>query len=334
MNTNPRILVVDDESSLRRQLMVGLAQHGYDVEESEEGLDALAKIKTARSKQNPYSFVILDIRLPDIDGLKLLSVIKGTYPDLPVVVISGFGNESTINTVQSRDGSAYLDKPFEMDALVSELGRIEIKKEEAKPRAKTAAEPRPLESAFVFIRGKKDADVYDIYSHLYFADGVCYCDPVVGDWDMVLLIQAPDRKGIDQLVEGHIKSLKEVEAFEVHHSEKPQISKELEAFIQDYEKTQAMARSGEGEMDRRNVRRLSAYAVLDVDPAKLSSLYMKLYFTDNVVHCDVTDSGKKVILLLQGRTGQDLQSTIRNQIRLMPGVLRIKQFNALNFSTK
>lgn len=333
MQTHPRVLIVDDEAALRRQLKVGLAQHGYEVEECEEGLPALAMIKTAKSKQHPFAFVILDVRLPDIDGLKILSVLKATYPDLPVVVITGYGNENTVNTVQSREGSAYLDKPFEMDALISELDRMEAPKEE-KPKPKAATEARTLASAFIFIRGGKDVDMYDIYSKLNFADGVCYCDPVVGEWDIVLLIQAPSRKEIDALVKRHLETLKGMEAHETHHCEKPRISKEFEAFIRDYEKAQAMERSDEGEMDNRKTRLMTSYAVLDLDPSMFANLYMKLYFSDNVVHCDVTDGGRQIVLLLQGISNQEVQSVIKNQIRLMPGVLRIKQLNALNFSTK
>ncbi len=333
MEIHPRVLIVDDEASLRRQLMVGLAQHGYEVDECEEGLPALTKIKNAKSRQNPFAFVILDVRLPDIDGLKILSVLKATYPDLPVVVITGYGNEDTVNTVQSREGSAYLDKPFEMETLVAELERIGGHVEE-KPRPRAAAEPMPLASAFVFIRGTKEADLSEIYSRLNFGDGVCYCDPVLGEWDLILLMQASNHREIEQCLRRHMESLKDVEAFEIHYCEKPRIPEELEQFIEDYEKGRAMEQAGSVEMDSRNTRMLTAYAILDVEPSTLANLYMKLYFTDNVVHCDVTDKGKQIILLLQGISNQEIQSTIRSEIRLMPGVLRIKQLNALNFSTK
>jgi len=333
MATNPRVLIVDDEAPLRRQLMVGLVQNGYEVEECEEGLPALAMIKSAKSRHNPFAFVILDVRLPDIDGLKILSVIKATYPDLPVVVITGFGNENTVHTVQSREGSAYLDKPFQVDSLISELHRLEpAQSEKAKPRV--AAEPRPLESAIVFLRGRKDADLYDVYAKLNFADGVCYCDPVVGDWDMVLLMQAPSRREIDLLIKRQFEALEEVETSEVHYCEKPRISKEFEAFILDYEKGRAMEESEGAESDSRKARLHTAYAVLDVDSAMIPKLYMKLYFADNVVHCDVTDGGKQVVLLLQGISPQEIHAAIRNKIRMIAGVLRIKQLNALNFSTK
>jgi FixJ family two-component response regulator len=333
MNIRPRVLIVDDEAPLRRQVMVGLAQHGYEVDECEEGLSALSKIKAAESRQNPFGCVILDLRLPDIDGLKILSVIKSIYSDLPVVVITGYGNEDMINTVHSHGGSVYLDKPFEVDDLVAQIKRV-APKIDNKPERKTATEPQVLTSGLVFIRGAKDADLYDIYSKLYLGDGVCYCDAVLGEWDIVLLVQAQNRKSLQQMVNSYIESVKGVEAFEVHYCEKPIISRDLEEFIQDYEKVQAMDKAGDGDMGGRDIRKATSYAVLDVEPGKLSYLYMKLYFTDNVVHCDVTDGGKQIILLLQGSSTQDIQNKIRNEIRLIEGVLRIKQLNTLNFSSK
>lgn len=331
MSTHPRVLIVDDEAPLRRQVMVGLAQHGYEVDECEEGLSAISKIKAAESKQNPFGCVILDVRLPDIDGLKILSVIKSIYSELPVVVITGYGNEDTINVVQSHGGSVYLDKPFDVDDLVTHIRRM-APKAEIKAERKPAVTPHVLTSGLVFIRAKNAADLPDMYSKLYLGDGVCYCDAVLGDWDIVLLVQAQNRKNLHQVVQSHIDRLKDVDAYEVHYCERPAISKDLEEFIRDFEKVQAMNNADDAAI--RSVRKPTSYAVLDVDPGKLSSLYMKLYFTEHVVHCDVTDGGLQIILLLQGRTMQEIQNTIRNEIRLMPGVLRIKQLNTLNFSSK
>ncbi len=334
MNPTPKVLVVDDEAPIRRQLKVGLAQHGYEVEESEKGLEALAKIKTARSS-NPFHFVILDIRLPDMDGLRVLQAIKGTYPDLPVVVISGYGNETTPETVEIKKGSVYLDKPFDVDTLIAELGKIAPQQgRETRGLPEAAPEVKPLESAFVFVKGKANVDVYGMYMKLCSAEGVCYCDPLVGDWDMVLLLQASSRIGLDQLVMRHVESLDELDAFEVHYSERPRLPKEYETFVQDYERRQAAERAWEEEADKRKPRMLTAYAILDVDPERLPLLYMRLSFTDNVVHCDVTDDGRRIILLLQGQLAQEIQTTVRNEIRLMPGVLRIKVMKALNFWTK
>ncbi len=334
MKPTPRVLVVDDEAPIRRQLKVGLVQHGYEVDESEKGLEALTKIRTACTS-NPFHFVILDIRLPDMDGLRVLQAIKGTYPDLPVVVISGYGNESTPETVEIKKGSAYLDKPFDVDTLIAELTRVApAEGTETTPLPEAPPEVKPLQSAFVFIKAKADIDAYGMYMKLCSAEGVCYCDPLVGDWDMVLLLQASDRAGLDQLITRHVESLEEVDASKVHYSERPRLPKEYETFIWDYERRQAAERTGDEEADKRKPRMLTAYAILDVEPERLPLLYMRLSFTDNVVHCDVTDGGRKIILLLQGQLAQEIQATVRNEIRLMPGVLRIKVMNALNFWTK
>jgi CheY-like chemotaxis protein len=334
MSTAPRILVVDDEAPVRRQLKVGLVQHGYEVEESEEGLDALAKIRRARSS-TPFDFVVLDICLPDIDGLKLLSAIKGTYPQLPVVVISGYGTEVTADSVESRNGSAYLDKPFEVSTLVAEFTRIAHPEGAEPPRIPDLAPAvPPLESAVVFAKARPDADVFGLFMRLSGAEGVCYCDPVVGDWDLALLLQAPDRKGIERLVAAHVASSPEVGTHEVHGCEKPRLPGECAAFLQEYDRMQAAQRRLAGEADRRKTGLVTAYAILDVEPARLPLLYMKLRFTEHVIYCDVTDGGRKVLLLLQAGLDQELQETIRNQIRIMPGVLRIKLLNVLNFWSK
>lgn len=333
MSMQPRVLIVDDEAAVRRQVMVGLAQHGFEVDECEEGLSALSKIKAAESRQNPFGCVVLDLRLPDIDGLKILSVLKSIYAELPVVVITGYGNDDTINAVHSHGGSTYLDKPFEMDELVARIKTL-VPAGAARPEPKATEEPGELASGLVFVRGKKEADLPEIFSRLNYAEGVCYCDPVIGDWDIVLLMQAHDPHGLQQLVEKQMKSLEGVETYELHCSQKPAIPRELEEFIQDYEKVQAMKEESGETAGGRNLRKAASYAILDVDPTRLSSLYMKLYFTDNVVHCDVTDGGKRIILLLEGASTQQIQSAIRNEIRLIPGILRIKQLNTLNFSSK
>ena len=81
-----KLLLIDDEAGLRRSLRFGLNQLGYEIDESEEGLPALQLIESSFAAGNPYGYVIADISLPDINGLKLLEVIKSRYPELPVIV--------------------------------------------------------------------------------------------------------------------------------------------------------------------------------------------------------------------------------------------------------
>ena len=135
MLDKPKVLIVDDEVSIRHQLLVGLVQRGFEVEDCEDGFSALEKIEKAKHKGLPYNYIITDICLPDIDGLKLLELIKSKYPSLPVVVISGYGDKFTRENVEKQlGGSAYLDKPFEVERLESELKRIGLPAKEGASR--------------------------------------------------------------------------------------------------------------------------------------------------------------------------------------------------------
>ena len=78
------VLLIDDEAGLRRSVSVGLMQKGYHTEPCESGMKGLETLETLKKRQMPLECAIVDVRLPDIDGFKLLKVIKSYYPDLPV----------------------------------------------------------------------------------------------------------------------------------------------------------------------------------------------------------------------------------------------------------
>lgn len=331
MKENPRMLVVDDEASIRRNLAVGMAQRGYEVDACEMGLSALEKIEAARRSGVPHNVVILDIRLPDIDGLQLLQMIKDVYPDLPVVVISGYGDGQTKERVKERCGSAYLDKPFEIEALEAEIRRIgpPEEEEERAPRPEVRTEVRS-QSAYVFLRGKPDAELSGCFTSLYFAEGVCYCDAVTGDWDIVLLVQAPDRRAIREWVTRTVQPLPEIEKFEIHHSERPLLGKDIESFIHHHELMQVAEGMGEEAGDKRNRQLLSSYILLEIDSSCVPSLYATYYFDEDVVYCDVTDHGSMAILLVQGRTCDAIRQAV-SRLRSRPGVLRATTLNIVKF---
>ena len=327
MKENPRMLVVDDEASIRRNLAVGMAQRGYEVDSCDMGLSALEKIEAARRSGVPHNLVILDIRLPDIDGLQLLQMIKDVYSELPVVVISGYGDEQTGERVKELRGSAYLDKPFEIEALEAEIRRIGPPEEEERaPRPEARTEVSRSQSAYVFLRGKPGVDLSRCFSALYFAEGVCYCDAVTGDWDIVLLVQAPDRRGIWEWVARNVQPLPEIKQYEIHHSERPLLGKDIESFIHHHELMQVAEGMGGEAGDKRSRQLLSAYFLLEIDSSCVPSLYATYYFDEDVVYCDVTDHGTMAILLVQGRTCDAIRQAV-SRLRSRPGVLRAKTLN-------
>jgi two-component system, OmpR family, KDP operon response regulator KdpE len=110
-----KILVVDDEPPIRKLLRMGLSTQGYEILEAPNGktsLDLLA--------QRP-DLIILDLGLPDIQGLELLRMMRARNGDVPIVVLSSRGDE--VGKVQALDLGAddYVTKPFGMDELLARM---------------------------------------------------------------------------------------------------------------------------------------------------------------------------------------------------------------------
>jgi two-component system, OmpR family, KDP operon response regulator KdpE len=115
MSAAVKILVVDDEPPIRKLLRMGLAAHGYEVLEASNGKIALELLA-----QKP-DIVILDLGLPDIDGLDLLRRIRNTQESLPVVVLSSRGDEAGKVAALDLGADDYVTKPFGMDELLARL---------------------------------------------------------------------------------------------------------------------------------------------------------------------------------------------------------------------
>ena len=110
-----RILVVDDEPPIRKLLRMGLNTQGYEVTEAPNGKTALEMLG-----QNP-DLIILDLGLPDIQGLELLRKIRERNEGVPVVVLSSRGDEA--GKVQALDLGAddFVTKPFSMEELLARM---------------------------------------------------------------------------------------------------------------------------------------------------------------------------------------------------------------------
>jgi two-component system KDP operon response regulator KdpE len=110
-----KILVVDDEPPIRKLLRMGLTSQGYDVLEASNG-----KIAVELLAKKP-ALVILDLGLPDIDGLELLRRIRHRDDNLPVVVLSSRGDEAGKVAALDLGADDYVTKPFGMDELFARM---------------------------------------------------------------------------------------------------------------------------------------------------------------------------------------------------------------------
>ena len=123
-----RVLVVDDEPQLRRALDVNLVARGYEVETAANGRDALRQ-----AAANPPDVVLLDLGLPDIDGIEVVHGLRG-WSTAPIVVLSA--RDAERDKVAALDAGAddYVTKPFGIDELLARL-RAALRRHQPTPDA-------------------------------------------------------------------------------------------------------------------------------------------------------------------------------------------------------
>lgn len=113
----PSILVVDDEPQIRRLVRETLEQAGYHVTEACDGKEALQQYRLA-----PADLVIMDILMPNQDGLETIVALRREFPDLKVMVITGgsdmIGTHNFLDIANMLGAHSTLQKPFEMKALL------------------------------------------------------------------------------------------------------------------------------------------------------------------------------------------------------------------------
>lgn len=113
-NVRPRILVVDDESSIRDLLAKTLALAEYDVDTAADGRAAIERVR-----QQQYDLLIADLRMPGIDGLSVIREAKRYQVHLPVIIITGFSSESAAIEAVNLGVSGYLTKPFRVPQVLA-----------------------------------------------------------------------------------------------------------------------------------------------------------------------------------------------------------------------
>jgi len=107
-----RILIVDDEEIIIRSCMRILDGSDYRVEAVQDGHEALRKVE-----ENPYDVIILDIMMPNMDGLEVLRRVKETHPNVDVIMVTGLSQIDTAVQAMKLGAFDYISKPFEPDEL-------------------------------------------------------------------------------------------------------------------------------------------------------------------------------------------------------------------------
>ena len=124
MDKHARIIVVDDDESIRKTLAAILEDEGYLVDIAESGKEAILK-----TNANFYNLALIDVRLLDIEGTELLIRIKDTVPRMRKIIITGYPTVHNAIDAVNRNADAYLLKPFDVGKVLFVI-REQLKQQE------------------------------------------------------------------------------------------------------------------------------------------------------------------------------------------------------------
>jgi two-component system, cell cycle response regulator len=114
-----RILIVDDEEIVREFLAALLSQHGHHAEEAQHGMEALDIIN-----KNAMDAVVSDIVMPEMDGIALTRELRNLYPDLPVMVMTGYNEEYSAESAIAAGAREFIKKPFSNSEFITRFDKM------------------------------------------------------------------------------------------------------------------------------------------------------------------------------------------------------------------
>jgi CheY-like chemotaxis protein len=128
-----RVLVVDDEEDMRMALRLFLERSGHSVQEASDGEMALSTLHASGA-----DVVLLDMRMPGMDGAQTLGKIRESFKDLPVVMVTGYGSTDSAQEVLKLGANSYISKPFKNQELVEALDKAGLESKTPEPAEDTS----------------------------------------------------------------------------------------------------------------------------------------------------------------------------------------------------
>ncbi|SMP53026.1 response regulator [Desulfonatronum lacustre] len=115
------ILIVDDEPRVRFTLALILKHHGFQVLEADNGLEALRILAKAPEQVQRVDLVVTDIKMPVMDGLELIKILKQSDDPINILVMTGYGDRETMSLLQGMGVCGVLHKPFDGEQLIAAI---------------------------------------------------------------------------------------------------------------------------------------------------------------------------------------------------------------------
>jgi len=109
-----KILIVDDDENIRNTMKTILEDEGYVVDLAATGSEAVQK-----TKKSAYNVALLDIRLPDMEGVELLKLMKDSVPRMRKIMVTGYPSMQNAISALNKNADAYLIKPIDIESLLN-----------------------------------------------------------------------------------------------------------------------------------------------------------------------------------------------------------------------
>lgn len=322
-----RILLIDDESSIRRSLTLSLNQLGYDVEPCDSGITALNKLELYKKNSVNLDSVVVDVNLPDINGLKLGRIIKSKYPDTTMMYITGYVDKLELAEIEELKEDGLLEKPFTANDLIAEINKLleknpKLPTESIKHETKTTV-------AYILIKVKDDADYFSIYKKIYIMENILYCDATRGDIDIFVLLQSTSEEKCRQIFETEIQPIEGIRESIYLPVSLPLLNDDVKEIVHSagisiFEDNSAMNKV------RDSKKSVYSYVLLDVDREKLERVYPVLRLTENILYCDYTSGKYNIIMMIYGTQFGEIDKIINDKIINLDGVLKVKKYPVIN----
>jgi len=273
-----------------------------------------------------YDFLILGVFLPDIDGMKILKVIKSQVPSLPVLIITAFGNEELESSARAEENTGFLDKPFEISEVVAALDALEAGASTLDfPKIEHDRKSQDSLSSYLSLRIQDTSKDMEIFEKVESLPGVSSCDAVRADVDIICVLEAESESKIEDL-QGKIAAIDGVEVASIYRIDRPKLDVDVNDFVEVYRN-----RVGADHLEKMAEDSVTkSYVIVDIDPDSIQLVFVTLAFLDEVLVCDVVDDGKKIIGVVSEVGAFGKTPRIIEKLSQIDGVLRVKQANIIN----
>ncbi|MBK7433338.1 MAG: response regulator transcription factor [Chitinophagaceae bacterium] len=146
------ILLVEDEENLQEALKLNLELEGYEITSAYDGAEALRAVQ-----KEYFNLIILDVMLPELDGIQVCETIRLSNPDIPILILSAKNSSADRILGLKKGADDYLTKPFNLEELLLRVNKLIRKSERISVR-------QPLEEVYTFGKNKIDFKASEAFS--------------------------------------------------------------------------------------------------------------------------------------------------------------------------